>query len=190
MGLTDPNRSMRVFPVPPANAFASMIIHGHSVLQGPPVHQCATDPMPCQLLPSHRCDSCWFIVPERSHLGEGLVGSAAVVVGTVGEEEVDDETDDGEDEDAEAPEQLVDGRAVGLEDLDEYYNVEDQDDEADDATTGAVLPAVVDGAGGDLLCHGGGEGEGSQAELEEERVDVLIHVDIGVLSRRFVCFDG
>lgn len=40
------------------------------------------------------------------------------MVGTVGEEEVDDETDDGEDEDTQAPEQLVDGRAVGLEDLD------------------------------------------------------------------------
>lgn len=36
------------------------------------------------------------------------------MVGTVGEEEVDDEADDGEDEDAQAPEQLVDGRAVGL----------------------------------------------------------------------------
>lgn len=51
-------------------------------------------------------------------LGQGLVGATAVVVGTVGEEEVDDEADDGEDEDTQAPEQLVDGRAVGLEDLD------------------------------------------------------------------------
>lgn len=40
------------------------------------------------------------------------------MVGTVGEEEVDDEADDGEDEDTQAPEQLVDGWAVGLEDLD------------------------------------------------------------------------
>lgn len=47
-------------------------------------------------------------------LGQGLVGAAAVVVGTVGEEEVDDEADDREDEDSQAPEQLVDGRAVGL----------------------------------------------------------------------------
>lgn len=52
-------------------------------------------------------------------LGQRLVGAAAaVVLGTVGEEEVDDEADDWEDEDAEAPEQLVDGRAVGLQDLD------------------------------------------------------------------------
>lgn len=51
-------------------------------------------------------------------LGQWLVRAAAVVVGTVGEEEVDDEADDGEDEDAQAPEQLVDGRAVGLQDLD------------------------------------------------------------------------
>lgn len=40
------------------------------------------------------------------------------MLGTVGEEEVDDEADDGEHEDAEAPEQLGDRRAVGLEDLD------------------------------------------------------------------------
>lgn len=52
-------------------------------------------------------------------LGQGFVGAAAaVVVGTVGEEEVDDEANDGEDEDAQAPEQLGDGRAVGLQDLD------------------------------------------------------------------------
>jgi hypothetical protein len=51
-------------------------------------------------------------------LGQGLVGTAAVVVGTVGEEEVDDETDDGEEEDDKAPEQLVEGRAVGFKDLD------------------------------------------------------------------------
>lgn len=40
------------------------------------------------------------------------------MLGAVGEEEVDDEADDREDEHAQAPEQLVDGRAVGLEDLD------------------------------------------------------------------------
>lgn len=141
------------------------------------------------------------------------------MVGAVGEEEVDDEADDGEDEDAQAPEQLVDGRAVGLEDLDcvrgpnwlanrqthreaggqaswdacgkvhtEDDNVEDQDDEADDATASAILPTVVDGAGGDLLCHWGSEGEGGQAELEEEGVDVLVH-DAGgtVVSSRLRC---
>lgn len=54
----------------------------------------------------------------RPRLGQGLVGATAVVVGAVGEEEVDDEADDGEDEDTQAPEQLVDGRSVGLEDLD------------------------------------------------------------------------
>lgn len=52
-------------------------------------------------------------------LGKGLVGAAAaVVLGAVGEEEVDDESDDGENEDAQAPEQLVNGRAIGLQDLD------------------------------------------------------------------------
>lgn len=81
----------------------------------------------------------------------------------------------------------------------EHNNVEDQDDEADDATTGAILPAVVEGAGRDLLCHWGGEGEGGQAELEEEGVDVLVHDADGrrtVLSSRLRrkmfrrCVDG
>lgn len=63
----------------------------------------------------------------------------------------------------------------GLRALTEDDDVEDQDDEANDTTTGAVLPAVVDGASGDLLSDGGGKGEGGQAELEEEGVDVLIH---------------
>lgn len=52
-------------------------------------------------------------------LRKGLVGAAAaVVLGAVGEEEIDDKADDGEDEDAQAPQQLGYGRAVGLEDLD------------------------------------------------------------------------
>lgn len=114
-------------------------------------------------------------------LGQWLIRAAAVVVGTVGEEEVDDEADDGEDEDTQAPEQLVDGRAVGLQDLDEDDDVQNQDNEANDATTGAILPAIVDAAGGDLLCDGGGKGEGGQAELEEECVDVLIHDAVGAV---------
>lgn len=40
------------------------------------------------------------------------------MLGAVGEEEIDDKADDGEDEDAQAPQQLGYGRAVGLEDLD------------------------------------------------------------------------
>ena len=38
--------------------------------------------------------------------------------GAVGEEVVDDHSDDGEEEDDESPDDLVDDRAVGLEDLD------------------------------------------------------------------------
>lgn len=60
-------------------------------------------------------------------------------------------------------------------------DVQNQDNEANDATTGAILPAIVDAAGGDLLCDGGGKGEGGQAELEEECVDVLIHDAVGAV---------
>lgn len=51
-------------------------------------------------------------------LRERLVSAAAVVLGAVGEEPVDDHAADGEEEDDQAPGQLVQGRAVGLEDLD------------------------------------------------------------------------
>lgn len=53
-----------------------------------------------------------------SHLGQRLVRAAAVVLGTVGEEPVNDHSDNGEKEDNQAPEQLVNGRAVGLQNLD------------------------------------------------------------------------
>lgn len=48
-------------------------------------------------------------------LRHGLIGVMGL---PVGEEEVDGHADDGEEEDHETPDQLVDGRAVGLEDLD------------------------------------------------------------------------
>lgn len=40
------------------------------------------------------------------------------MLSTVGKQPVDDHPDDGEEEDDEAPEQLVQRRAVGLQDLD------------------------------------------------------------------------
>jgi hypothetical protein len=52
------------------------------------------------------------------HLRERLVSAAAVVLGAVGEEPVDDHAADGEEEDDQAPGKLVQRRAVGLEDLD------------------------------------------------------------------------
>lgn len=60
-------------------------------------------------------------------------------------------------------------------------DVENQNNEANDTATGAILPAVVDGAGRDLLGDGGGKGEGCQTELEEEGVDVLIHDAGGIV---------
>jgi hypothetical protein len=51
-------------------------------------------------------------------LWQSLVGSAAVVGGAVREEPVDDHANNGEEEDDEAPRELVQRRTVGLEDLD------------------------------------------------------------------------
>lgn len=76
----------------------------------------------------------------------------------VREQPVDNDAANREDEDKQAPEQLVQGRAVGFEDLDCWSplveeregggvgveltpddDVEDEDDEAEDSAAGAVL---------------------------------------------------
>lgn len=48
---------------------------------------------------------------------DGFVVTTAVVGGSVGEEPVDDQADDGEDEDKKTPEELVAGGTARLEDL-------------------------------------------------------------------------
>jgi hypothetical protein len=58
----------------------------------------------------------------------------------------------------------------------EDNDIEDKDDETNHATTSAILPAVVGGRGGDILRERSGEGEGGQAELEEEGESVLKHL--------------
>ena len=47
-----------------------------------------------------------------------LISAAGIVLSAVGEEPVDDHSDDGEDEDDEAPKKLVGRRTIRLEDLD------------------------------------------------------------------------
>jgi hypothetical protein len=95
----------------------------------------------------------------------GLVAAAGVVGCAVREEPVDDETDNGEDEDEETPEELVAGRAVRLENLDPDNDVENQDNKTDDAAASAILPGV----GSRLGVNRRGKGKGGQPELEEER---------------------
>jgi hypothetical protein len=72
--------------------------------------------------------------------------SADWLVGVVGlavrEEVVDDHADDGEEEDDESPDDLVRDGAVRLEDLDPSNDVKDQDNETNDAATGACLPGL------------------------------------------------
>jgi hypothetical protein len=59
----------------------------------------------------------------------------------------------------------------------EDNNIENQDDESDDATTRAVLPSISVDIGCDFAGKRGGQGESSQAELEEDVQGVLEHVD-------------
>lgn len=96
--------------------------------------------------------------------GQGLVPATTIVLGPVREEPVDEHANDGEEEDNEAPGELVQGRAVRLEDLDEDEDVEDQHDEAEEAADAGGV--VVEGAAGRL--DGRGAGECRKAELEED----------------------
>lgn len=52
----------------------------------------------------------------------------------------------------------------------EDQDVKNQDDEAEDATAGAVLPGVSGGRGSNVT-DWGTQGEGSQTQLEEEEVE-------------------
>lgn len=62
-----------------------------------------------------------WILP--SYLGQSLVPRARVVRRAVREEQVDDSAQDGEKEDEQAPEKLVQGGSVGLDDFDYmFYN--------------------------------------------------------------------
>jgi len=61
---------------------------------------------------------------------------------SVREKEIQDQATDWEDEYNNTPEHLVQCWAVGLQDLQEDDDVKDENDEADDSTTGAVFPRV------------------------------------------------
>lgn len=59
--------------------------------------------------------------------------------------------------------------------LTEDEDIEDQDNETNDSTTGSILPCITVAGGREgLVDDGGGVGEGSQAELEEDG-NVLQH---------------
>lgn len=121
--------------------------------------------------------------------GNGFV-AARVVFGAVREEVVDEHSDEGEEEDDKAPDDLVERRAVGLDDLNyarlamrrasQYEtgrkgrtpcdDVEDEDDESDDAAAGRTLPVRrLDRDGCSLDKQGERElEEGGESELEHD----------------------
>jgi hypothetical protein len=121
-------------------------------------------------------------------LSDSLITTAAVVLGTVREEPVDDHSDNWEQEDNQAPEYLVGDVAVGLEYLDwelvsthmyvqgtksltEDDDIENQHDETNDTTAnaGANLIALArDRSRGD---------KGHERELDE-------HADEGLEQHR------
>lgn len=106
----------------------------------------------------------------------------------VREEPIDEEATKGEEKDKQRPEELVDRRAVRLDDLDwtaawlaqwsfkarawgtrhtKDDDIEDQHDETNNATTCSILPRIRL-LGRYFVCDGSCDSEGSQAELGKE----------------------
>ena len=108
------------------------------------------------------------------HLGNRGVVRVAHVRLAVGEEVVDDHSDDGEEEDDETPEDLVRDGAVRLKDLDPDKNIEDQNDETDNSTTSSVVPRLS-ASDGNLVSDGSSKGKRSKPELEESDDSVVEH---------------
>jgi len=65
---------------------------------------------------------------------------ARVVSLTVREEVVNYHSDNGEQKDDQAPDELIHQRTIGLEDLNPCDDVEDEDYESDDAASSGALP--------------------------------------------------
>lgn len=99
--------------------------------------------------------------------------------GPVRKQPVDDHAKDGEQEDKQRPEELVRGRAVGFDDFDKEDDIQNQDHQADETTTRAVLPGIsARGRGRDVVgddrC---GEAHTDQAELDEEGEECCLDHD-------------
>lgn len=134
---------------------------------------------------------------EVEHLNDGLVGSAAGSSAT--EEEVDNEADNWEEEDEEAPKNLIQGRASRLENLDcrksvsvsavtatdlkgefrmrkklhtESNDIKNQDNETNYSTSTAVFPGVAVTSCSECLF---GHDEREEGELDEEGEGVVEH---------------
>jgi len=99
--------------------------------------------------------------------------TAPVVRSTVGEEPVDDHASDGEEEDEQAPKDLVHHISVRLKDLNPDNDIENQDNETNDTATDTVAHGAVVA----LSCKWCGEGGSEEHELEEgldEEVEHLV----------------
>jgi len=85
----------------------------------------------------------------------------------VGEEVVNDQTDNREEKDEERPEDLVTGWTGRLENFDENKDVENQNDETEDTAASAIAPGVR--LDGDVISDGGTQSEGSEEGGEDEK---------------------
>jgi len=114
----------------------------------------------------------FFLLSFGAGLGDALVSGAPVVLLAVAEDPVDGHAEDGEEEDDEAPGDLSEGVSVGFEDLDEDENIQDEDDEAENAATGAITPGVAVTLGDHgLLGHGKVREEGDEEGEDVEHFD-------------------
>jgi len=66
----------------------------------------------------------------------------------------------------------VEDRTVGFQDLEPDNDIENQDDESDNSTSGSVLPSISLNSH-DIVGDGRREGEGYESQLEEEGEHLL-----------------
>jgi hypothetical protein len=126
-------------------------------------------------------------------LGDGLIRATRAVR----EQVVDDQASDWEEEDKQAPEDLVEWWAVGLqylhcrhiissilsiishwEKLTEDNDIKDKDNEADDSTSSTELPCIAMALSRDLVNNRGSHSEADKEELEKHAECGSEHLDV------------
>jgi len=108
-----------------------------------------------------------FVSPPKlliNNLSNSLI--SARTRGPISNQVVENEANNREEEDEQAPKQLIDWRATRFEDLEDSNDIQNQHDEAKNSTATAPFPGIALGLDG-LVCGNEGEEEGLHEEGAE-----------------------
>jgi len=109
--------------------------------------------------------------PTIDYLDNRFVGSASR--SSTAEEEIYNKANNREEEDKEAPEDLIQSRASRLENLEKSNDIKNQDNQPDYSTSTAVFPSIAMTGRGERLL---GQDEREEGELNEEAEGSVEHV--------------